>query len=72
MGTLDDQYLAVPQPPFLFDPLLKQQEFNFQLSYEWLNDLCFNAWYQSVSTDNIVNAQKTVKNTFSIGFTYGL
>lgn len=72
MGTLADQYFAQPQPPFLFDPQKKQQQFIFQLSYELLNDLNFSGYYQSITTDNRVNGNKTTSNTFNIGFNYGL
>jgi len=71
MGNLYDQYFE-PQPPFLFDFQKKQQEFTLQLSYEWLNNLCFSGYFQSITSDNRVNNIKTTSNTFNIGFNYGL
>jgi hypothetical protein len=38
-GTIDDQYLANPQPPFLFDPLFTQKSLNFDIRYQWLRNI---------------------------------
>jgi hypothetical protein len=70
-GTLGQQY-SEPQPAFLFDPQNRQKEMLFQFSYEWLNNLSFNAFYSSLSTDNLVTGTKSTYSTTSIGFTYGL
>jgi len=38
-GTIDDQYLANPQPPFLFGPLFTQKSLNFDIRYQWLRNI---------------------------------
>ena len=38
-GTIDDQYLANPQPPFLFDPLFTQKSMNLEVRYQWLRNI---------------------------------
>ena len=72
MGTLAEQYFQEPQPPFLSGPLIRQQEFLFQCSYEWINNLSFTGFYQSIAQQIEVSSKKTTQHTFSIGFTYGL
>jgi len=71
-GTIVQQYLQQPQPPFLFDLQNKQKQIHASISYECLNNLNLNAYFTSVSLNNIATSQKTTTNTFSLGFTYGL
>ena len=71
-GTIAQQYLQQPQPPFLFNLQQKQKQFQASFSYEWINNLYFTGYYSSVITDNMVTSQRNTNNTFSLGFRYGL
>ncbi|MBU0695829.1 MAG: capsule assembly Wzi family protein, partial [Bacteroidetes bacterium] len=42
-GTIEQQYLAEPQPPFLFNLQKIQTTFTFSTSYEWINNLYLSA-----------------------------
>lgn len=61
-GTLDQQYLQQPQPPFLFDFKQRSDEFLFNVSYEPIYRLYLNMQARRFDTQNI----------FSMGLTYGL
>ncbi|MBV9989201.1 MAG: hypothetical protein JO301_16095 [Chitinophagaceae bacterium] len=71
-GTIAQQYLIQPQPPFLFDLQRLQKEIYWQVSYEWLNNLSLNAYFSTQKNDDRITLQKTTVTTASIGFTYGL
>lgn len=71
-GTLAQQYFQQPQPGFLFDLQRIQKEMYFQVSYEWLNNLSFTAFFSSLNNDDRKTLQKSTFTTGSIGFTYGL
>jgi hypothetical protein len=71
-GTINQQYFQQPQPDFLFDLQMKQQELYTRFSYELINNLTLNAFYSSLTQDNRVSLQKTTIQTMSVGFTYGL
>ncbi len=71
-GTIAQQYFQQPQPGFLFGLQKKQQELSVRFSYEWLNNLSFNAFYTSLTDDNRISLKKTNYTSTGIGFTYGL
>ncbi len=70
-GTIADQYLAVPQPPFLFDFQKKRTDLFFQMSYELINNFHLTGSYQTID-QTFNNGSKSKNNTMQIGFTYGL
>ena len=70
-GTIADQYLAVPQPPFLFDYQKKRTDLFFQLSYELINNFYLTGSYQNID-QTFANGDKTQNNTTQIGISYGL
>lgn len=61
-GTLDQQYLQEPQPPFLFDFQQRSDEFLFNASYEPIYRLNLNANFRRFDNNNYI----------SLGLTYGL
>ena len=61
-GTLDQQYLQEPQPPFLFDFRQKSDEFLLNTSYEYIHRLYLNMQLRRFD-------QQTI---YSFGLTYGL
>lgn len=61
-GTLDQQYLQEPQPPFLFDFQQRSDEFLFNASYEYIYRLNLNMQVRRFDQQNV----------FSVGLTYGL
>jgi hypothetical protein len=71
-GTLDQQYFQQPEPPFLFGLQSKQTEYHLQCSYEWINKLYLNTYFNSLRIDNRVTGLITTENVFSIGMSYGL
>jgi hypothetical protein len=71
-GTVVQQYLQQPQPPFLFDLQRKQKEVLFHFSYEWLNNLTLNAFYNNLKDDDRITLKNTTTSTYGLGFSYGL
>lgn len=61
-GTLDQQYLQQPQPPFLFDFQQRSDEFLLNASYEYIHRLYLSMQLRRFDQQNIINA----------GLTYGL
>lgn len=61
-GTVVDQYLQQPQPPFLFGNQVSSNEWNVNIHYELLNSLMINANYSHWNT---------VGSTWSMGIRYG-
>lgn len=70
-GTLDQQYNAVPQPPFLFGKLFDYKEGGISARYEFINRLVTLLEYNSIST-RYLNATSARQNSIKIGFNYGL
>lgn len=71
-GTIDQQYFAEPQPPFLFDYRFNQTELYLNLSYQWIPNLYFNFSVSALQQNNKITAQKTNNNTVNVGISYGL
>ena len=61
-GSIIDQYLQEPQPPFLFGNLMSRNEVFMQSSYELYNGLVFKAWYSKWNNNS---------SSWSIGVNYG-
>jgi hypothetical protein len=70
-GTVDQQYNAVPQPPFLFDFQKKRSDIFFQVSYEFVNNFHLMGTYESLN-QTLANGTTSKANTMQIGFSYGL
>jgi hypothetical protein len=70
-GTVDQQYNAQPQPPFLFDLQQKRSDLFLQASYEFVNNFIFFGNYQSVNR-TLANGTKSKDNMMQIGFQFGL
>lgn len=48
LGSIADQYLAEPQPPFLFDLQSKRKDWFVQFKYEWINNFYFLGSFESI------------------------
>jgi hypothetical protein len=71
-GTIEQQYLASPQPDFFFDPQFKQKSITFEAKYQVLNQLFVILRAQSSSRVSVPDNQTKKFNTISAGFYYGL
>jgi len=71
-GTIEQQYLASPQPEFFFDPQFKQKSITFEAKYQVLNQLFVLLKAQASSRVTVSDNQTKKFNTFSAGFYYGL
>jgi hypothetical protein len=71
-GTPEEEYFSQPQPPFLFDYQYVQKELFFNLSYQWLNNLYFNASASSVQQDSKITGGQLSTHTYNFGISYGL
>ena len=70
-GTIYQQYLAEPQPPFLFDFQKKRNDVFVQLSYEWVNNFYITGSYQYLNQE-LASGVKSSNTTMQIGVSYGL
>jgi hypothetical protein len=48
LGSIAEQYLAEPQPPFLFDMQIKRKDWFLQFKYEWINNFYLFGSFESV------------------------
>lgn len=71
-GTIDQQYLAEPQPPFLFDLQRVQNSFSISSSYEWLNNLYLYAQMDMIHDQNLTKSTNSKLTQFQFGVRYGL
>lgn len=71
-GTLDQQYFAEPQPPFLFDPLFKRNEVLLQCSYQWVHNLYLQGSLNLVREKSPATGIRTNYNQLYLGVHYGL
>lgn len=71
-GSIDQQYFQEPQPPFLFDLQLKQQEWHFQCSYEWYNNLYLTGYYTYTNNSYTSSPGKNINKSLYLGIRYGL
>jgi hypothetical protein len=70
-GTIAQQYLAQPQPPFLFDYQKKRTDVFFQVSYELINNFYITGSYQNLN-QTLASEEKSKNSTTQIGISYGL
>jgi hypothetical protein len=70
-GTVDQQYNAIPQPPFLFDFQKNRSDIFFQASYEFVNNLHLLGTYQRMK-QTLANGNSNTENMMQIGLSYGL
>jgi hypothetical protein len=70
-GTITQQYLAQPQPPFLFDYQKKRTDIFFQINYELINNFYLTGSYQQLD-QTLASGIKSSSNTMQIGISYGL
>lgn len=70
-GTLVQQYMAEPQPPFLFDFQKKRDDLFIQASYELINNFYITGSYQYLKQE-LASGAKASQSTMQIGITYGL
>ncbi|MBD3747872.1 MAG: hypothetical protein IE931_00100 [Sphingobacteriales bacterium] len=71
-GTIAQQYLAEPQPPFLFDLQRVQSSFSLSSSYEWLNNLYLSAKLDLIHDQNYAKSTNSKYSQFQFGIRYGL
>lgn len=71
-GTINQQYFAEPQPPFLFDLQYTEKEIFITLTYQWTHNLYLNIFYNSIQQNNKISNQITTTPTAGVGFSYGL
>jgi len=48
LGSIAEQYLAEPQPPFLFDMQIKRKDWFLQFKYEWINNFYVFGSFESL------------------------
>lgn len=70
-GTIQQQYLAEPQPRFLFDFQKKRTDLFFQAGYEFMNNFYLTGSYQWLS-QTLANGTGNNGSTLQIGISYGL
>ena len=70
-GTIVQQYLAEPQPAFLFDLQNKRKDFYIQATYEWIHNLYVRSSAQWLSETN-ANGLRINSTMYSLGVSFGL
>ena len=74
-GTIAEQYLAEPQPPFLFDLQSKRKDWFVQFKYEWINNFYILGSFESISysykNENVHPAIQSGQ-TIQLGISYGI
>lgn len=70
-GTMAQQYLAEPQPDFLFDYQKNRTDIFFQASYELINNFYLTGSYQYLQ-QALANGTKATNSTLMLGVSYGL
>ncbi|RFM26652.1 capsule assembly Wzi family protein [Deminuibacter soli] len=71
-GTIDQQYFAEPQPPFLFDRQFSTKEWLFQCSYQWIHNLYLQGYLNLYNENNQVTGLRTKQQILHLGIQYGL
>ena len=71
-GTVDQQYFAQPQPPFLFDLQNHRQEWYGSLSYQWVHKLYLRGFISNLHVTDYKTGQSYNDHTLNIGMSYGL
>lgn len=71
-GSVDDQYLANPQPPFMFSPLFKQKSISFEMNYHLLQNFKMRFQANSLTRSSLTNQSTLNLTTVSLGVLMGL
>ncbi len=72
-GSVYDQYNAEPQPKFLSDYQQTRNDFFFQASYEWMNNLYLRTSFEYIDDKNTTGKGKRKQESIiQLGFSYGL
>lgn len=72
LDGLDDQYYAEPQPVFLMNLERKDKQVLFRVSYEWLNNLYFDAQYTWNEYQNVITEKTTNPHQVEVRMRLGL
>ncbi len=75
LGSIADQYLAEPQPPFLFDLQSKRKDWFLQFKYEWINNFYLLGSFESIDyTYKNENVHPDIQSgqTIQLGISYGI
>lgn len=72
LDKLDDQYYAEPQPVFLLNLERKDTQVLFRVSYEWINNLYFDAQYTWNQDQNIISQKTSNPQQLEIKIRLGL
>lgn len=70
-GSIEQQYLAEPQPGFLFDYQKSRTDLFLQANYELINNFYITGSYQYLK-QSLSSGMKNTNTTVQLGFSYGL
>ena len=70
--TIDQQYLDIPQPNFLFKKQFEQREFYINASYEILNNIYLKANLRTINSIYTNELTNTTFTNYSFGVNFGL
>ena len=71
-GSTDDQYLASPQPPFMFSPQFNQKSISFEMNYQLLQNIKMRFQANSLTRSSLTNQSTLNLTTLSLGILMGL
>lgn len=71
-GSADDQYLANPQPPFMFGPLFKQKVVTFEMNYYLLQNITIRIQANWLTRSSQINESTQHLSSQSLGVLIGL
>ena len=71
-GSADDQYLANPQPPFMFGPLFKQKVVTFEMNYYLLQNITIRIQANWLNRSSQINESTQHLSSQSLGVLIGL
>ena len=71
-GSADDQYLANPQPPFMFGPLFKQKVVTFEMNYFILQNIAIRIQANWLNRSSQINESTQHLSSQSLGVLIGL
>ena len=75
LGSIADQYLAEPQPPYLYDLQNKRKDLFLQFRYEWINNFYLLGSYESLKYSfKKENAHPALQSgqTIQLGISFGI
>ena len=71
-GSTDDQYLASPQPTFMFSPQFNQKSISFEMNYQLLQNIKMRFQANSLTRSSLTNQSTLNLTTLSLGILMGL